>query len=270
MWIPSPVWNLASAIPLVVGGNSSSISSCSSRSSISNSGSNSSCSSGTCALAFAPSETIFDVGEMHWRLPVLMLLPMLLKLVAVLRGIPLLRLTRRVAANGPMHQQLPSVTGRCRCQTAGQCVCAVCPGGEWVWPVTKCCLCAQVRNQNKATFARLKQLIMDQSRHIHFFANESHKSCYTEREPGESANDRNDRAIRNAAEWYSRHLSGPGAPKMILITHDAANKRLSEERGITAMSLKDYVHAFMGVCCATAPDEYSALRHTHDRGACCG
>eukprot|EP00667_Euglena_gracilis_P001783 EG_transcript_1783 len=103
----------------------------------------------------------------------------------------------------------------------------------------------EVRNQNKATYARLKQLITDSSRSIHFFANESHKGTYIERAPGESMNDRNDRAIRAAVEWYGRHLSAPDAPKVILITHDAANKRLAEERGITALSLRDYVHQYM-------------------------
>ena len=35
------------------------------------------------------------------------------------------------------------------------------------------------------------------------FVNEHHAETYVERRPGESANDRNDRAIRRAAAWYA-------------------------------------------------------------------
>ena len=35
------------------------------------------------------------------------------------------------------------------------------------------------------------------------FVNEHHAETYVERLPGESANDRNDRAIRRAASWYA-------------------------------------------------------------------
>jgi len=104
----------------------------------------------------------------------------------------------------------------------------------------------EVRNQNRATYARLKQLITDSSRGIHFFANESHKGCYVERAEGESPNDRNDRAIRTAVEWYARHLAAPGAPSVVLITHDAACKRIAGERGIATLSLRDYVQNYLG------------------------
>lgn len=46
---------------------------------------------------------------------------------------------------------------------------------------------------------------------------------YVERERGESANDRNDRAIREASSWYSSHLEGGGSLKVILLTNDKAN-----------------------------------------------
>lgn len=61
-----------------------------------------------------------------------------------------------------------------------------------------------------------------------------------ERLPGESANDRNDRAIRVATTWYDKHISLSLAAKVkedmklrvILITDDAENLRKAKEEGI--------------------------------------
>nr|GMD49302.1 exosome complex exonuclease RRP44 homolog A [Ipomoea batatas] len=50
--------------------------------------------------------------------------------------------------------------------------------------------------------------------------------------PGESPNDRNDRAIRVATQWYQNHLGGTA--KVLLITNDRENKRKASEEGIPA------------------------------------
>lgn len=58
---------------------------------------------------------------------------------------------------------------------------------------------------------------------------------FIEREPGESANDRNDRAIRVAAKWYTDHLVKAtwGRPlKVVLLTNDRANKEMAEQHGL--------------------------------------
>uniref|UniRef100_A0A8C7ZLU8 Exosome complex exonuclease RRP44 n=1 Tax=Oryzias sinensis TaxID=183150 RepID=A0A8C7ZLU8_9TELE len=57
---------------------------------------------------------------------------------------------------------------------------------------------------------------------------------YIEREQGESANDRNDRAIRVAVKWYSQHLKADGL-KVVLLTDDQGNKEKAEE------SIDEYV-----------------------------
>jgi exosome complex exonuclease DIS3/RRP44 len=48
------------------------------------------------------------------------------------------------------------------------------------------------------------------------------RDTYIEREEGESINDRNDRAIRKACQWYRNHLK---EVDIILITNDVENKR---------------------------------------------
>lgn len=59
------------------------------------------------------------------------------------------------------------------------------------------------------------------------------RDTYVKQDPGESPNDRNDRAIRRAAEWYSQRL--PGKP-ILLLTDDAGNRTKAIEAGVEAMS----------------------------------
>lgn len=49
---------------------------------------------------------------------------------------------------------------------------------------------------------------------------------YVERERGETANDRNDRAIREASHWYAAHLTNE-VPELevVLLTNDRENKK---------------------------------------------
>lgn len=61
------------------------------------------------------------------------------------------------------------------------------------------------------------------------------RDTFIEREQGESANDRNDRAIRVAAKWYTNHLvkATYGHPlKVVLLTNDRANKEKAEQHGL--------------------------------------
>lgn len=61
------------------------------------------------------------------------------------------------------------------------------------------------------------------------------RDTYVERQPGESANDRNDRAIRVAVNWYDKHLDGTNV-RAVLITDDAKNRQLAIDDGILASS----------------------------------
>ena len=66
----------------------------------------------------------------------------------------------------------------------------------------------EVSHRSSPVLKRLKDLLSDPNRAFGVFVNEHHSECYVERKPGESANDRNDRAIRRAAKWYKEHLEG--------------------------------------------------------------
>lgn len=68
------------------------------------------------------------------------------------------------------------------------------------------------------------------------------RETFIEREPGESANDRNDRAIRVAAQWYREHLKGCQAEgeqlRVVLLTNDLANKQKAEESNLLVYKCK--------------------------------
>lgn len=61
------------------------------------------------------------------------------------------------------------------------------------------------------------------------------RDTYVERLPGESVNDRNDRAIRVSTAWYEKHLGlerTGKAVRVVLLTDDADNKRKAEQENV--------------------------------------
>ncbi|CAH2105369.1 unnamed protein product [Euphydryas editha] len=108
----------------------------------------------------------------------------------------------------------------------------------------------EVKHQNTAIFQRLLEIIGNKKRNFYSFVNEHHKDTYVERKPGEKQNDRNDRAIRKAASWYASHLSiknmAERFPQIVLLSDDENNRKLAQEEGIVACSVKDYIENVNG------------------------
>lgn len=125
----------------------------------------------------------------------------------------------------------------------------------------------EVRHRSLPLFNRLQALIADEERRIWLFYNEARSDTYPTRKEGESPNDRNDRAIREAAVWYTHHLAeaddlqGPikkrkiasGAARMkaiesasidiVLLSDDTGNRRAAKALGLKVYSVCDYVDA---------------------------
>ncbi|KAL5557363.1 hypothetical protein UlMin_039599 [Ulmus minor] len=97
----------------------------------------------------------------------------------------------------------------------------------------------EVKNKNLAVYNRVRALCSDTLRKFYVFSNEHHKDTYIKEMEGESKNDRNDRAIRVAAQWYQTHLGR--AAQILLITNDRENKRKATEEGISAETIESYV-----------------------------
>ncbi|KAM1156003.1 hypothetical protein ACFX11_027109 [Malus domestica] len=99
----------------------------------------------------------------------------------------------------------------------------------------------EVKNRNLSVYNRVRALCSNSLRKIFVFSNEHHKDTYVTDMSGESKNDRNDRAIRVAAQWYQSHLAG--SAKVLLITNDKENKRRAIEEGISAETVESYVRS---------------------------
>lgn len=71
------------------------------------------------------------------------------------------------------------------------------------------------------------------------------RDTYVERQPGESANDRNDRAIRVAAAWYEAHLKesfeSENQVRVILLTDDKQNLEKARAEGLLCSTVSEYV-----------------------------
>ncbi|KAJ8003405.1 hypothetical protein DPEC_G00147980 [Dallia pectoralis] len=103
----------------------------------------------------------------------------------------------------------------------------------------------EVRHRSAPIYRRLKDALHDKEKHFYTFTNEHHRETYIEREPGESANDRNDRAIRVSTRWYSDHLKKAEGLRVVLLTNDRENKDKAEASGLLTYRCEEYVKSLI-------------------------
>ncbi|KIK00978.1 hypothetical protein K443DRAFT_678766 [Laccaria amethystina LaAM-08-1] len=109
----------------------------------------------------------------------------------------------------------------------------------------------EVRHRSLPLYNRLKALTRMDDKRIWVFYNEYRSETAIIREEGETPNDRNDRGIRKATEWYNSHISvnrppirgrpSPKLPTVVLMTEDAANRQKAEHAGIASISVRKYI-----------------------------
>lgn len=95
----------------------------------------------------------------------------------------------------------------------------------------------EVRSRNSSAYTRLQELLRNSSKRFFYFSNEYHKDTYVKQLPGETPNDRNDRAIRVATQWYMQRVVGK---PIILVTADAKNREAAVAEGLHALSVEEY------------------------------
>ncbi|KNZ49562.1 hypothetical protein VP01_493g5 [Puccinia sorghi] len=103
----------------------------------------------------------------------------------------------------------------------------------------------EVRHRSLPIFNRLKSMINETDPTGKFirgwiFWNETRLDTHVRREPDESINDRNDRAIREVCKWYKAHLLSHNLD-IVLLTDDRANFEKATQQRIHASTTKDYV-----------------------------
>ena len=64
----------------------------------------------------------------------------------------------------------------------------------------------ELRNRSLPLYNRLVSLTKSEDKRFYVFFNDFRVETYVQREPNESVNDRNDRAVRQAVKWYGEHL----------------------------------------------------------------
>lgn len=104
----------------------------------------------------------------------------------------------------------------------------------------------ELRGRSLPLYNRLIALTKSDEKRFYVFFNEFRLETYVVRDPGESVNDRNDRAVRKSVRWYAEHLarSAPRAknlPAVVMLSNDRDNLRKARDEGLAAESLGEYV-----------------------------
>ncbi|MCJ1308086.1 exosome catalytic subunit dis3 [Agyrium rufum] len=107
----------------------------------------------------------------------------------------------------------------------------------------------ELRNRSLPLYNRLLSLVKSEEKRYYVFFNEFQLETYVTRGQGETINDRNDRAVRKAAQWYSDHLQKSlkaskrnfAAPAIVILSNDRDNIRKAKLESLDIASLSEYV-----------------------------
>ncbi|KAK6199694.1 hypothetical protein LQW54_009948 [Pestalotiopsis sp. IQ-011] len=102
----------------------------------------------------------------------------------------------------------------------------------------------ELRNRSLPLYNRLIGLTKSEDKRYYVFFNEFRLETYVAREQDESVNDRNDRAVRKAVEWYNAHLAqnkSKRVPTVVMLTDDRGNIEKAKKENVPATTLRNYV-----------------------------
>ncbi|ETI28746.1 hypothetical protein G647_01197 [Cladophialophora carrionii CBS 160.54] len=101
----------------------------------------------------------------------------------------------------------------------------------------------ELKNRSLPLYNRLMSLTQSEDKRFYLFFNEFRSETAVRRADGETVNDRNDRAVRKAAAWYTTHLAQltKKPPTIVVITNDQENRKRAKAEHINAVSLREYV-----------------------------
>jgi exosome complex exonuclease DIS3/RRP44 len=100
----------------------------------------------------------------------------------------------------------------------------------------------ELRNRSLPLYNRLRSLTGSQEKRFYVFHNEFRKETFVERLPGETINDRNDRAVRAACAWYRCHLEEAveattnRCPEIVMLSDDKDNLQKARAQKIPCCS----------------------------------
>jgi exosome complex exonuclease DIS3/RRP44 len=105
----------------------------------------------------------------------------------------------------------------------------------------------EVKNRSLPLYHRLIALTKSEGKRFYVFFNEFRQETHVLRDVGETINDRNDRAVRKAVQWYNQHITHAvqarsktqtRIPTVIMITDDKDNLRKAKAESVPAVTCK--------------------------------
>ncbi|KAF2131611.1 ribonuclease R [Dothidotthia symphoricarpi CBS 119687] len=108
----------------------------------------------------------------------------------------------------------------------------------------------EVKNRSLPLYHRLIALTKNEGKRFYVFFNEFRQETHVPRDVGETINDRNDRAVRKAVQWYNQHITEAvtarskkqtRVPTVVMITDDKDNLRKAKAEEVPAMTLAKFV-----------------------------
>jgi exosome complex exonuclease DIS3/RRP44 len=103
----------------------------------------------------------------------------------------------------------------------------------------------EVKNRSLPLYHRLISLTKNEGKRFYVFFNEFRQETHIARDQGETINDRNDRAVRKAVQWYNNHITEAVAarsqkqkriPTVVMITDDRDNLRKAKAEDVPGMT----------------------------------
>ena len=97
----------------------------------------------------------------------------------------------------------------------------------------------ELKNKSTSCYQRIMLMEQNPAKNFVVFYNEHHQETFVDRVEGESPNDRNDRAIRRAVEWYTH--THP-TRKFCLVTNDSDCRAKALEMGLNATTISGFAN----------------------------
>ena len=102
----------------------------------------------------------------------------------------------------------------------------------------------ETRHRSGVAYTRILSLLRAPHRRFSAFANTHHRATYAARRAGESANDYNDRLVRDTASWMARHFAEAQPGTVVrLVTNDALSLTVAKKAGLDVCTMRDLVTA---------------------------
>ncbi len=99
----------------------------------------------------------------------------------------------------------------------------------------------ELRNRSLPLYNRVLALTRSEEKRFYVFFNDFRLETHVLREAGETINDRNDRAVRRAVQWYGEHLAQNinkerRCPAIVMLSDDRENLQKTRSMDLQAMS----------------------------------